>query len=139
MQAMTLLSSAILVIAVDQLAKALVIGFCPERQVVHFGAVRIRHILNRRAFSGRLCNRAILLLLIGETLFFVSIVQFTPIFDEVLGPVALGLAIGGAASNALDWALRCGVVDFIDLRIWPVFNVADVAIVVGTVTGVACI
>jgi signal peptidase II len=36
----------------------------------------------------------------------------------------------------LDRARRGGVVDFIDLRVWPVFNLADAAIVVGTVVAV---
>ncbi len=45
--------------------------------------------------------------------------------------VALGLQLGGALGNLLD-RLRLGyVVDFIDLRWWPVFNLADSAIVVG--------
>jgi signal peptidase II len=56
--------------------------------------------------------------------------------------VGLGLLIGGAASNLIDRLFRHnggGVIDFIDaLRIgdhdrWPVFNVADAAIVVGVV------
>ena len=41
------------------------------------------------------------------------------------------LVLGGAVGNLLD-RLRFGyVVDFIDFRIWPVFNVADTAIDVG--------
>jgi signal peptidase II len=50
------------------------------------------------------------------------------------GSLKLGLAIiaGGALSNLLD-RLRLGyVIDFLDFRVWPVFNLADVAIVVGT-------
>lgn len=44
---------------------------------------------------------------------------------------ALALVLGGAAGNLLD-RLRFGyVVDFIDLRVWPVFNVGDSAITVG--------
>ena len=50
--------------------------------------------------------------------------------------VALGLILGGATGNLLDRVLRGPglsgrVVDFIDLHVWPVFNVADAAIVVG--------
>lgn len=50
--------------------------------------------------------------------------------------VALGLILAGALGNLLDRALRApgmrgDVVDFIDLHVWPVFNVADAAIVVG--------
>jgi len=44
---------------------------------------------------------------------------------------ALGLLLGGALGNAIDRLLRGHVVDFIYVRFWPVFNVADIAISVG--------
>ncbi|MCU1353591.1 MAG: lspA [Acidimicrobiales bacterium] len=54
------------------------------------------------------------------------------------GAIATGLVAGGAVGNLADRALRGhdgflhgAVVDFIDLQWWPVFNVADAAIVVG--------
>ncbi len=51
----------------------------------------------------------------------------------------LGLILGGALGNLTDRILRGPgisgkVVDFVDLRIWPVFNVADSAIVLGAIT-----
>jgi signal peptidase II len=50
--------------------------------------------------------------------------------------VALGLVLGGALGNLTDRAVNGSglsgrVTDFIDLHVWPVFNVADVAIVSG--------
>ena len=46
-------------------------------------------------------------------------------------PVALGLLIGGSASNLID-RIRLGhVTDFLDLRYWPAFNLADSFIVIG--------
>lgn len=52
--------------------------------------------------------------------------------------VALGLVLGGALGNLTDRAINGSglsgrVVDFLDPRIWPVFNVADMAIVGGAV------
>jgi len=45
--------------------------------------------------------------------------------------VSLGLQLGGALGNLLD-RLRLGyVVDFINFKIWPVFNLADSSIVIG--------
>jgi lipoprotein signal peptidase len=43
----------------------------------------------------------------------------------------LGAAFGGAAGNLLDLIRRRPIVDFVDVRWWPVFNVADIAIVGG--------
>jgi signal peptidase II len=45
--------------------------------------------------------------------------------------VSLGLLLGGAMGNLLDRFSRGYVVDFIDVGFWPVFNIADSAIVVG--------
>jgi signal peptidase II len=43
----------------------------------------------------------------------------------------LGLILGGAVGNWID-RLRVGaVIDFLDFRVWPVFNFADAAISVG--------
>jgi signal peptidase II len=46
-------------------------------------------------------------------------------------PIAMGSAVGGAAGNLLDVLQRRAVRDFIDLGWWPVFNLADVAIIAG--------
>lgn len=42
-----------------------------------------------------------------------------------------GLVLGGAAGNLLDRISSGGVTDYLDLRVWPIFNLADVAIVLG--------
>jgi signal peptidase II len=44
---------------------------------------------------------------------------------------AYALIVAGAIGNAADRMLRGRVVDFIHLRSWPVFNVADIAVVAG--------
>ncbi len=43
----------------------------------------------------------------------------------------LGLILGGAAGNLIDRLRFSYVVDFLDFRVWPVFNLADSAITVG--------
>jgi signal peptidase II len=55
-----------------------------------------------------------------------------------LPSVALGLVLGGALGNLTDRVVRGPrlsgrVVDFVDLHVWPVFNVADSAIVIGAI------
>jgi signal peptidase II len=56
----------------------------------------------------------------------------------VTSAVAVGLILGGALGNLTDRAIRGDgfrgrVVDFIDVHVWPIFNLADTAIVVGAV------
>lgn len=54
-----------------------------------------------------------------------------------LSAIAVGLVVGGAVGNISDrlfrgqgW-LRGRVVDFIDFRWWPIFNVADMGVTIG--------
>lgn len=60
-------------------------------------------------------------------------------FSGSVSIFALGLILGGATGNLIDRAFRGAgwgrgaVVDFIDFQFWPVFNVADAAIVVGVI------
>ena len=56
--------------------------------------------------------------------------------DEALSRtyiVAFSLILGGAIGNLIDRTLYGYVIDFIDFRIWPVFNVADSAITIGAI------
>lgn len=43
------------------------------------------------------------------------------------------LVLSGVISNLVDRLLRGGVIDFIDVKIWPVFNLADIFITLGLV------
>jgi signal peptidase II len=63
-------------------------------------------------------------------------VSFRPMRTSVA--IALGLILGGAIGNVTDRiangpGLRGEVTDFIDFHVWPVFNLADSAIVLGAI------
>ena len=50
---------------------------------------------------------------------------------DLANSLALGLILGGAVGNLFD-RIRFGyVIDFLDFRVWPVFNIADSAITIG--------
>jgi lipoprotein signal peptidase len=55
-------------------------------------------------------------------------------FNSHIGRIGIGSALGGAAGNLLDIWRRHFIVDFIDLGLWPVFNLADIAITAGIVS-----
>jgi len=46
---------------------------------------------------------------------------------------ALAFVLSGAVSNLADRLIRGCVIDFIDLKFWPVFNLADIYITIGVV------
>jgi len=47
--------------------------------------------------------------------------------------IPLAFVFGGTLSNLFDRIFRSYVIDFIDLRIWPVFNISDVMINIGVI------
>ena len=83
-----------------------------------------------RGLSGVLALAA----LVGVVAFAAVVVQKPPLVTGL----GAALVAGGAAGNLLDRLFRPGgVVDFVDFRFWPAFNVADSAISVGAVLLIA--
>lgn len=54
-------------------------------------------------------------------------------------PLAISFILGGSAGNLTDRMRHGAVIDFIDFKIWPIFNVADVAITCGAVLWAASV
>ncbi|MDO7786211.1 signal peptidase II [Desulforamulus aquiferis] len=80
-------------------------------------------------------------MLAGKTWFFIAVTSLVLLGMLVAyrwinraGPMyqwALGLVAGGALGNLIDRIRFTKVIDFLDFRIWPVFNLADTAISIG--------
>jgi signal peptidase II len=51
----------------------------------------------------------------------------------LLSPLSFLLILSGAISNIIDRIYLGCIVDFIDLKFWPVFNLADVFITIGAI------
>ena len=47
--------------------------------------------------------------------------------------ISFSMILGGAIGNLIDRIVYGHVIDFIDFRVWPVFNIADSAITIGTI------
>jgi len=56
-----------------------------------------------------------------------------PVLDNLIVRIALGLILGGTVGNLIDRLFIGYVTDFIDFKVWPVWNVADNAAVVGEI------
>jgi len=95
------------------------------------GIVNIRFIQNKGAAFGILQGRGLLFILMAvlviiATIYFIQKYQLPP-----LAHYSLGLIIGGALGNLIDRIIYGSVVDFISVGWFPVFNLADSAIVCG--------
>ncbi len=120
----------------DQATKALAVEALATRRV-HLSWLDLRLVRNPGGAFGLpgvpglfVAVTVVVLVLVARAL---------PRTERLSLAVAYGLLTGGALGNGLDRVLRAPgfpsghVVDFIDLRWWPVFNVADIGIVTGAV------
>ena len=114
------------IIVFDQISKALAVKFLPTACNVGFAF----------GIGSRFLSDAIVVLLILAILFFLSRMILSKNRGRELfsyNILALSLILSGGLSNLIDRLIRGCVVDFIDLVIWPAFNLADAAITVGVV------
>ena len=96
------------------------------------GFFRLTHISNTGSAFGLFPNQAILLAVasLAGIAILILFYRHQPLPSMWLR-TSLGLQLGGAAGNLADRITLGGVTDFIDIGAWPVFNLADSAIVVG--------
>lgn len=126
---MQVLLVAVAGLTADQLSKAVVARRLATGTISFGRFLHIRLVGNatRNARLGRLM--AIVWVLAVASV--VLLVQLGLYFDSTLARVGLGLALGGAAGNLFDRLRRGRIIDFIEFGLWPAFNLADIAIVVG--------
>jgi signal peptidase II len=117
----------------DQLTKALVSGRLALGDAVDvLGPFTIHHVRNTGIAFGLFADSTSVVIVLTAVAIGTLIVFFARSGRRhPLLPVAVGLVLGGSASNLVD-RLRLGyVTDFLDLDYWPAFNLADTFIVVG--------
>ncbi|MBI4497180.1 MAG: signal peptidase II [Chloroflexi bacterium] len=127
------LAVALLIVLLDQVTKSAIrLTLAPGESLPADAPIRLTHVINTGAAFGLFTGQSAFLLLatavgVGAILLYYA---FPPANSRLLD-TALGLQFGGALGNLIDRVRQGYVTDFIDLRVWPVFNLADSAIVVG--------
>ena len=136
---MSLLISAVIVL-LDQVSKAWALRDLADGRIIHvIWTMQFNLTFNRGMAFSRGTGIGPIIGVIGLVVVALLLLSLRRA-DNALTRVATGLIIGGAVGNILDrlfrgsgW-MRGAVVDFIDFQWWPVFNVADMAIMIGAAT-----
>jgi signal peptidase II len=124
---------AVAAVIADQLTKAIVTSRLDLGDEVHVvGPFSLHHVTNSGIAFGLFASATSIVILLTSLAvawmlyFFARSGARHPVL-----PVALGLVIGGSVSNLVDRVRLGHVTDFLDVRYWPAFNLADTFIVVG--------
>jgi signal peptidase II len=128
---LTLIGCAAAAAALDQVSKIFVTRRCAEGRFYEFRAgCGLLRVHNQRGAIVTLPSGGAAALLAGVGVLGAALLLGSagPVKGAAVG---FGLALGGAAGNLTDRFARGSVVDFIALRWWPTFNLADAALVVG--------
>ena len=96
--------------------------------------VSLTYVTNTGAVFGLFPDHGVIFMVIAVVVIAAIILYYRHLPGaQWLVQISLGLQLGGALGNLVD-RLRYGhVIDFIDFKVWPVFNVADSSIFVGVV------
>ena len=134
------LIAAVLLVAVDQITKYIALTQLKPIGSVTFidGFMDFTFVENRGAAFGIFSGKTWLLLVISIIICAVLVWAMTkmPKTKEYRKlRVTFVLILSGAVGNIIDSALRGYVVDFFEFTFikWPVFNMADIYVVVGTI------
>jgi signal peptidase II len=120
-------------VVADQVTKHVVASNLSLGEGLHvIGPFSIRHVQNSGIAFGLFSNATAAVIVVTAIAVAWMLVYFarSGARHPVL-PVALGLVIGGSVSNLADRVRLGFVTDFLDLRYWPAFNLADSFIVIG--------
>ena len=128
------LGIGILVFVIDQLVKHLVVSTMHLGQsfTVIKGIFHITYVLNPGAAFGMLEHQRWFFIVVALAAVLLGVFFYRKLQQEsILMRSGAGLLLGGAVGNLADRIQSGLVVDFLDFRVWPVFNIADIAICAG--------
>lgn len=124
---------ALVVFAADQGVKLLIDAtMYPGESVPKQGFFRLTFVRNTGVAFGLFRDRGMLLTVTSIVGISVMVWYFRRhTMPGVLPLLSLGMLLGGAMGNLADRIRLGSVVDFIDVGPWPIFNLADAAVVTG--------
>jgi len=126
--------SSIIIITMDQVTKYLVntkISLNSSIEIIP-GIIFISHVKNSGAAFGVFQNRTNILIIISViAIILIIILKIKLNLNSIFYNISLGFILGGAIGNLIDRIIFGEVIDFLHLRYFAVFNVADSFICIG--------
>ena len=124
----------IIIICIDQLTKNLVLVFDADVNIIN-NFLRIKYVQNTGAAFSMFKGYTTILILVSIVLLVLVYNLMFSYKETKLNNLSFGLIIGGIIGNLIDRIFFQCVRDFIDINIFnfPIFNIADMAIVFGIV------
>ncbi len=122
------------IVSADQAVKYGIVSFMEMGESIPVlpGIFHITYIENPGAAFGMFANQRMIFILAALLVIVAVCAAYRRLMDESR-TVRWGVALllGGAVGNLIDRVRTGRVIDFLDFRIWPVFNIADVGICIG--------
>ena len=123
------------VLAADQASKAIVRGSVGRGERVELVlGIDLVNTRNSGVAFGFLSGGGALVAVIAALALVALLAFFATHMDRRLVWLPTGMLVGGAAGNLIDRAREGSVTDFVDLPLWPAFNLADSAITIGVLS-----
>lgn len=128
---------AVVILLADQVSKGIIQAILKVGQTIRFipNFFDITYIHNEGAAWGMMANRPIVIIVASLIALFILYRYMYSFRKTKKNEFAFGLLLGGITGNLIDRVLFGYVRDFLDFHIFgydfPVFNIADTAIVVG--------
>ncbi|HHU79661.1 MAG: signal peptidase II [Caldicoprobacterales bacterium] len=128
----------LLVAAADQVTKYIAVQYLKPLKTVPIleGLFSLTYVENRGAAFGILQNQRWFLIAIPLLIIIAAVIYlFLHQNDGLLSRISLSVILGGAIGNLIDRIFLGYVVDMLEATFisFPVFNVADMAVVCGTI------
>ena len=133
---MTVFSIALIAVLIDQITKLLIKTNFQLNQGIPLvqDVFHLRYIRNFGAGFGIMQQQTWILIFISITVIGVILYYLDRIKDkDVLLQFLVGFVLGGTIGNLIDRVSYGSVIDFLDFRIWPVFNFADGFVTIGII------
>jgi len=125
-------SITFLVLILDQITKILASNLNTTKPIIN-GIFHLTFTKNYGAGFSILQNQTILLILFTLIAIGFIFYYYNKIPEKKYVMLSVSFILAGAIGNLID-RIRLGyVIDFLDFQIWPVFNIADSAITIGTI------